>query len=123
MEIKHKDAEVVWEGNSLEVIRGFPASVREDLGAELRRLQVGELPLNSRPMTSIGLRVFELKAQDERTWYRVVYLARIKNRLFVLHCFEKTSAKTSRNDLAVTKMRLRIVMARLLVEQKNERKN
>ena len=41
----NKDAEVVWEGDSLEVIRAFPDEVRGDLGAELRRLQVGTLPL------------------------------------------------------------------------------
>jgi hypothetical protein len=69
---------VVWEGNSLEVVRSFPGPVRQDLGAELRRLQIGDRPLNSRPMPSIGARVYELKEQDERSWYGVIYLA--KNR-------------------------------------------
>ena len=77
-EYREKDtAEVVWEGDSLEVIRGFPGPVRQDLGAELRRLQTGDRPLNSRPMPSIGARVYELREQDERAWYRVIYLAKI----------------------------------------------
>ena len=105
--------EVAWEGDSLEVIRRFPGPVRQDLGAELRRLQTGDRPLNSRPMPSIGARVYELKEQDERAWYRVVYLAKIGNRIHVLHCFEKKSAKTGKNDLAIAKTRLKRILARL----------
>ena len=83
MNSKHREteiAEVAWEGESLEVIRRFPGPVRQDLGVELRRLQTGERPLNSRPMPSIGARVYELRDQDERAWYRVIYLAKIGNR-------------------------------------------
>ena len=120
MSSEHREtaaAEVVWEGDSLEVIRRFPSSVRQDLGAELRRVQEGDRPLNSRPMPSIGARVYELKEQDERAWYRVIYLAKIGNRIHVLHCFEKKSAKTSKKDLAVAKTRLKRVLARLMEEK------
>ena len=112
-------AEIAWEGDALEVIRGFPAGVRQDLGAELRRLQTGCRPLNSRPMPSIGARVYELKEQDERTWYRVIYLAKIGNRIHILHCFEKKSAKTGKSDLAVAKARLKRVLARLRSENES----
>jgi phage-related protein len=105
--------EVVWEGDSLEVIRSFPGPVRQDLGAELRRLQTGDRPRNSRPMPSIGARVYELKEQDERSWYRVIYLARVGNRIHVLHSFEKRSAKTGKNDLALARARLKRVLARV----------
>jgi phage-related protein len=110
-------AEIVWEGDSLEVIRRFPGPVRQDLGAELRRLQEGDRPLNSRPMPSIGARVYELKEQDGRAWYRVIYMAKIGNRIHVLHCFEKKSTKTSKSDLAVAKTRLKRVLARLTEEK------
>ncbi len=112
-----KAVEVVWEGDSLDVIRRFPGPVRQDLGAELRRLQTGDRPLNSRPMPSIGVRVYELKEQDERAWYRVIYLAKIGNRIHVLHCFEKKSAKTGKNDLAVARARMKRVMTRLAEEK------
>ncbi len=108
----NKAAEIAWEGNSLEVIRSFPTGVRADLGMELRRLQFGELPLNSRPMKSIGPRVYEIREQDERAWYRVIYLAKVGHRIHVLHCFEKQSAKTRQNDLQVAKGRLNKVLAR-----------
>jgi phage-related protein len=114
---KAEIVEVVWEGDSLDVIRRFPSPVRQDLGAELRRLQEGNRPLNSRPMPSIGARVYELKEQEERAWYRVIYLVKIGDRIHVLHCFEKKSAKTGKNDLAIAKARLKQVLARLAEEK------
>jgi phage-related protein len=42
------------------------------LGADIRRLQLGEKPLSSRPMPSIGKRVFELRQMDDEGWYRVI---------------------------------------------------
>ncbi len=116
---ERETAEVVWEGDSLEMIRRFPGPVRQNLGAELRRLQTGDRPLNSRPMPSIGARVYELREQDERAWYRVIYLAKIGNRIFILHCFEKKSAKTGKSDLALAKARLKRVLARLRSENES----
>lgn len=75
--------------------------------------------MNSRLMPSSGARVYELREQDERAWYRVIYLAKIRNRIHILHCFEKKSAKTGKTDLAVAKARLKRVLARLR-SKKNE---
>lgn len=44
-------------------------------------------------MQSIGDGVFELKDSDKYTWYRVIYLARKNDVIFVLDCFEKDSRK------------------------------
>jgi len=116
------EAEIVWEGNCLEVVRTFPKPIREDLGADIRRLQVGVKPLNSRPMPSIGKRVYELRQLDEKGWYRVIYLGKVDNRLHMLHAFVKKSAKTSRNDLQIASSRLKAVNARLLEEKRNAKK-
>jgi len=64
-------------------------------------------------MESVGNGVWELKAADERTWYRVVYLPRIGDALYVLHAFEKSSRKTDRRDLDIAKSRLKLVQAQL----------
>ena len=76
-------------------------------------LQRGKQPANSKPMTSIGSGVFELKEADERAWYRVIYLAKIEDTVYVLHSFEKQSAKTSRNDLETAEIRLKRVLMRI----------
>lgn len=56
-----------------------------------------------RRMESIGKGAWELKTADERTWYRVIYLTRIGDALYVLHAFEKSSRKTDRRDLEIAK--------------------
>jgi phage-related protein len=117
------EVEVAWEGDCLEVVRGFPKGIREDLGADIRRLQLGVKPLSSRPMSSVGARVYELRQMDDRGWYRVIYLGKVGNRLHMLHAFVKKSAKTSRNDLRVAEARLKAVNARLLEEKRNAKKD
>jgi phage-related protein len=64
-------------------------------------------------MESIGKGVWELKTSDERTWYRLIYLARIGDALYVLHAFEKISRKTDSRDLEIAKSRMKSVLAEL----------
>jgi phage-related protein len=117
-----EEAEVAWEGDCLDMVRSFPKPIREDLGADIRRLQVGVKPLGSRPMPSVGKRVYELRQMDDRGWYRVIYLGKVGNRLHMLHAFIKKSAKTSRNDLHIATSRLAVVNARLLEEKRDAKK-
>lgn len=100
-------ADVVWLGDSLDVLRGFPAAMQGDLGYALYQLQLGQMPLDSKPMKTVGPGVYELRDQDERAWYRVFYLKKIANIVYVLHCFEKRTAQTEQKDIAVAKERLK----------------
>ena len=54
-------------------------------------------------------------------WYRVVYLSRIDDVIYVLHCFEKKSREMPRKDFENTRRRLRAVRARLPEEKKSEK--
>ncbi|MBS1814948.1 MAG: type II toxin-antitoxin system RelE/ParE family toxin [Acidobacteria bacterium] len=97
---------------------GWSKDVRIDFGASLREMQEGRpAKLNVRPMQSIGKGVFELKTQDGKTWYRLVYLARIHDVIYVLDCFEKDTAKTEKKYLARATSRLKEVRRRLREEQ------
>ena len=78
--------------------------------------------MNVRPMQSIGSGVFELKDSDEKTWYRMVYLARIEDTIYVLDCFEKDTARTERKDLNTARSRLSQVKQRILEERYEKRK-
>ena len=113
---------VAWEGDSREVLQSFPEDVRQNLGFQLWQLQQGEKPSDYRPLPSIGTGVFELRDQDERAWYRVVYLSRINDVIHVLHCFEKKSREMPRRDFEKAKQRLEAVRARLAQEKKHEKR-
>lgn len=115
-----KYATVVWEGDAREVLQAFPEDVKQNFGFELWQLQQGERPFNYRPLPSIGAGVFELRDQDARAWYRVVYLSRLKDVIYVLHCFEKKSREMPRRDFEKAKQRLKAVRARLAQGKENE---
>ncbi len=68
-------------------------------------------------MQSIGQGVFELKAADEATWYRVIYLSRIEDTIYVLDSFTKKTRKTEKNDLNRARARLSKVRQRLQKEK------
>jgi phage-related protein len=79
-------------------------------------------PRNYRPLASIGPGVFELRDQDERTWYRVVYLSRIEDVIYVLHCFEKKSREMPKKDFQKARQRFKAVKSRLAEEKNREKR-
>ena len=114
-------ARILWVGDAKEVLSAFPTEVKSVLGYSMRRLQKGLLPdCDARRMESIGNGVWELKAADERTWYRVIYLTRIGDALYILHAFEKSSRKTDRRDLEIAKSRLKLVHHQLKKAKEND---
>lgn len=115
-------AELHFEGDSLEALSSFPDEIKRFLGFSLRQLQLGRQPTSqTRSMSSIGAGVFELKEADERAWYRAIYLSKIGNTIYVLHCFEKESRKTDRRDIEVARQRLKLVKQRLQEQKAHEK--
>jgi phage-related protein len=112
-------AVIAWEGDSKEVISSFPDSAKYNLGFNLRLLQQGQQPTDYRPMSSVGAGVFELRDQDERAWYRVIYLSRVSGVIHVLHCFEKRSRETPKKEINTARQRLKAVRARMIQEKKH----
>jgi phage-related protein len=111
-------AKLAWLGDSQDVLRRFPKDARKDLGYALRQVQLGQMPSDSKPMKTVGPGVYELRDQDERAWYRVFYLKKIADVVYVLHCFEKRTAQTEKKDIDLAKERLK----RLLEEQRAKAK-
>lgn len=107
-------ASLSFEGNSLDVLKSWPKAVRSDFGLSLREMQEGRTArLDTRRMESIGKGVFELKDSDDCTWYRMIYLTRIHNVIYILDCFTKDTAKTEKKDLNRAAQRLAQLKQRL----------
>lgn len=113
-------AEISWEGDSRKVLREWPKSITADFGAALYEMQQGRAStLPVAPMTTIGPSVYELKDSDAKAWYRVIYLARVKDKIYILHCFKKSTNKTEKHDLATAQQRMKHVLQRLREEKHN----
>lgn len=104
---------IVWEGDSLDVLRAFPMAVKVNLGHELRRLQEGLIPIDSKPMKSIESGVYELRERDSQGQYRVLYYTKFNQVIYVLNCFIKKTSKTPNFELKKAKQRLNNLKKRL----------
>ena len=92
-------------GNSLESLREFPEDPRHDVGYQLDRVQRGEQPRDFKPMPTIGKGAEELRVWDETGTYRVIYVARLEDAVYVLHAFHKKTRATSTHDIDLAKTR------------------
>ena len=98
---------IAWIDDSLERLRDFPPEAMNDTGYQLERVQRGEEPAHWRPMPSIGLGVNEIRVRDESGAFRVIYLAKFAEAVYVLHAFQKKSRKTGTSDLDLARKRFR----------------
>ena len=58
-------------------------------------------------MTSVGSGVRKIRIRDEQGIFRVIYVAKFADAVFVLHCFQKKTQKTSRADLDLASRRFK----------------
>ncbi len=58
-------------------------------------------------MNSIGLGVREIRIRDVGEAFRIVYIAKFADAVYVLHCFQKKTEKTSKLDLDLAGKRFR----------------
>ena len=58
-------------------------------------------------MTSVGPGVREIRIRDEAGAFRVLYIAKIEDAVYVLHAFQKKTQQTAKRDLDLAATRLR----------------
>ena len=99
---------ILWLGDSIEIVRSWPARTRRRAGEELFRLQLGGDPLHWRAMKAVGRGAREIKI-SEGGQFRVFYVIRRKEGIVVLHAFEKKTQRTSKADLEQGRQRLKLI--------------
>jgi len=95
---------LIWLGDSLEQLREFPADARRETGYQLERVQSGFMPADWKPMPSVGLGVNEVRVRVGGA-YRVIYIAKFAEAVYVLHAFQKKTRKTAAADIALARAR------------------
>ena len=99
------DKSLFFVGSSRDDLRSFPEEARQAAGYQLRRLQQGHEPDNWSPMTAVGVGVNEIRIQIGED-FRVFYIAKFSDGIYVLHAFEKKSQATKDRDLQLGRRRL-----------------
>lgn len=93
-------------GSSQDDLRVFPAEARRSAGFELHAVQQGFSPSDWKPMGLIGAGAMEIRIHKEGEW-RIIYVARFEQAVYVLHAFEKKTQKTRRADIDLARQRYR----------------
>ena len=92
-------------GDSLKCLRDFPEDARHDAGYQLDKVQRGAQPDDFKPLTAVGKGVEEIRIRDESGAYRVIYVARRTEAVYVLHAFQKKSQATPKKDIDTARRR------------------
>ena len=104
---------IVWMGSSLndvKDVRKFSESAKREAGHQLDRVQSGLEPDDWSPFDTVGSGTKEIRINLDDGWFRVMYVAKFGEAVYVLHCFRKKSNKTSTNDIEIAKTRYKHVL-------------
>ncbi|WP_250451876.1 type II toxin-antitoxin system RelE/ParE family toxin [Caballeronia sp. ATUFL_M2_KS44] len=104
------EREIRWVGSSYDDILEFPSAARREAGFQLGRLQAGLDPEDWKPFDDVGPGVREIRIRDINGIYRVMYVAKFEEAVFVLHCFQKKTQATSKQDKEITAIRYRAIV-------------
>jgi phage-related protein len=103
------DKEITWIGSSRDDISSFPDEAKKKAGFQLRRVQQGKIPTDFKPMPTVGEGVQEIRIRTEDA-YRIFYVARFKEAIYVLHAFQKKTQKTSKQDIHIGQQRFQQII-------------
>lgn len=95
---------LLWLGSSLDDVRNFPEVARRQLGHQLLLVQAGESPTDWKPIRGVGVGVQEIRIHVPNE-FRVAYVVRFPEAVYVLHAFSKKSQKTVTSDLRTIQRR------------------
>ena len=108
--MKKQPKQIRWLGDSLDTLKGFSAEARRSAGHQLGLVQAGLDPSDWKPMELVGSGTKEIRIRVE-TAYRVFYVAKFDEAIYVLHAFVKKTQKTSKKDIDLAAYRYKALLA------------
>lgn len=97
----------------MDDLRAFPLAARREAGHQIDQVQNGHEPDDWKPMNTVGPGVREIRIRDATGAFRIVYVAKFADAVYVLHCFQKKTEKTSKTDLELATKRYRDLLKEL----------
>ncbi len=98
--------ELRFVGTSLDDLSRFPPEAKRAAGFELWQVQNGLDPSDWKPMNGVGIGVREIRIHVGGAW-RVLYVAKFAEAVYVLHAFGKKTQRTSQSDIELAARRYR----------------
>jgi len=85
-------------------MKDLPAETSQALGKSLLNVQLGIDPVDWKMVTQIGPGTIEIRVHRPHE-YRLLYVARFPEAIYVLHVFEKKTQKTPEKDIQLARQR------------------
>lgn len=95
---------IVWLGNSLTCLRSFEIKARRQIGYNLDKLQHNQEPYDWKPILEVGCGVREIRVHAGKE-YRVIYVTKVADAIYVLHAFIKKTQQISKRDIDIIRQR------------------
>ncbi len=109
--IDHRnEKEIRWVGSAYDDLLGFPDEPRRAAGFQLGKVQAGLDPDDWKPFDEAGAGVREIRIRESAGIYRVMYVAKFEEAVYVLHCFQKKTQTTSKQDKRIAEARYRAIV-------------
>ena len=105
-----EEKEIRWLGSAYEDLLAFPDDARREAGFQLGKVQAALEPDDWKPFDDVGPGIREIRIREASGAYRVMYVAKFEEAVYVLHCFHKKTQATSRRDKAIAEARYRAVV-------------
>jgi len=68
------------------------------------------MPADFKPMATVGAGAYEVRIKVGGQW-RVIYVAKHAEAVYVLHCLQKTTQKTAQADIELAAKRYKLIGA------------
>lgn len=75
----------------------------------MSKVQAGLEPDDWKPFDDVGAGTREIRIRDASGIFRVMYVAKFEEAVYVLHCFQKKTKTTSKRDKDIATVRYRAV--------------
>src|SRR5580658_1044192 len=105
------EKQIRWVGSAYDDLLAFPRDARKEAGFQLGKVQAGLEPADWKPFDDVGAGAREIRIRDASGIYRVIYVAKFEEAIYVLHCFQKKTQLASQRDKAIAATRYRAVVS------------
>ena len=105
-----REKEIRWVGSAYDDLLAFPVEPRRQAGFQLSKVQAGLEPEDWKPFDEVGAGTREIRIREASGAFRVMYVAKFEEAVYVLHCFQKKTQATSQQDKRIAEARYRAIV-------------
>lgn len=103
------EKEIRWVGSAYDDLLAFPVEARQQAGFQLGKVQAGLEPDDWKSFDDVGPGTREIRLREVDGAFRVMYVAKFEEAVYVLHCFQKKAQATSLKDKRIAEARYRAI--------------